>query len=916
MGRTSKFSFPVPGQSQEALNRQVAPDLSLLKDPNDRIKAERLLGLGRVPFQDLFDFKTGTMSIAVSESSVDELESRPSKAKRPKRNLARLTSKASSNALGEKYDRTTHAMVTNGTSRTTQDHGSSSTLRSHYEAHRSPLLVSQQTSDSSVRDMALRKDISGPRQEPIPSAPRPKIQITPDNANKLKTSNQPKPKRPSRLDISKYLPRPKPNQENLLSPSQLIQSPPELGHHPDCLPSPAPSSTSKSSRWGLRSKKSKESIRTTASRSTTTTTSSSRFDNPKTNVKRPPRGIQHWFEAVDIDDDEEETDEQTANDSTQRFVRGASGANFENNGTTNSFPRHGQGTLRARQGTASSDKAKDSTLTNTNLRNQSVLSLSSDEEEAQIGNRSTRPTYEVHEHGEPDSAVGYPPEHNAAPVRVYKPKTFAPRRNLEALRHSGLTSGSIPIAPPTNYPVYNHSGADRQRRSKNSFTGLASSLPEGESIPEISLPNETSDSRAATPTQATSPTTTVSFSNELRYPPQSARMMAVTKEEEALLAMMRRKRAAMAKDSFSEGYRQALLEEQVMLEEEAAEKRRQSLLAMQARQRGERPHTARHRRQSRSTLRSSTTSTDRPASSRVPDVPELMDTSISSPNPHHHQTDSHSSQRSLSSSHGHSFPLRTSSRHPSGPQDPVPSSTHTLSRQSSSISTIPSVSNYRVSTIPIESPSLHLFPSPNSSSTVLDLNQNPLNSILERYHSDMRSHSSHSPSCSTSPSQSRSHSTTTATTDTTDTDSPLTPSQSETLPLSSSRQRRRRSSATRDREIKEDTAATVADMHRCSTSTVRQSSVLTTKTNQSVEVLPIFVDTPPRSSGKSAVRVVGKKDGERERDMEMSRREEVVSVQSVNSLQSMQSANSVQSFSSVGADVLAAWGALGGRMEV
>lgn len=100
---------------------------------------------------------------------------------------------------------------------------SSGTISSYYDRRKSPLVVSQQTSASSARDLALRKgcppiipkfDSDGP----CPTEPESTI---------LTDRGQPK-KRPSRLDFSMLFQKSLPRSGPLLSPHRYTNSPPPL----------------------------------------------------------------------------------------------------------------------------------------------------------------------------------------------------------------------------------------------------------------------------------------------------------------------------------------------------------------------------------------------------------------------------------------------------------------------------------------------------------------------------------------------------------------------------------------------------------------------------------------------------------------------------------------------------------------
>ncbi|KAL9063557.1 MAG: hypothetical protein Q9157_008182, partial [Trypethelium eluteriae] len=662
MGRTSKFTFPMPGRLHDGPDRQALPDVST-GYASDRAKGEHFLRVGQMPQQYTYDMKLGSMSVAVSEASYDgrsEMNDSPEKKRSQSKSGQSLRPKRSSPVLGERQARIVGPPPVSGPTWPVPQQTSSPTLRSHYEAQRSFPLIAQPASASSSRDTASRKGISTSATAATSPVVKSHRQAREQTIGKDHTKPQDKTKRPSRLDISRLFPRAKGNCEKLLSPSQLAFSPSSLTSKPEYTSSPIPT-PGKGGRWGLKSKKSKESIKTTLSQSTQSTVSRStgpeKYDSPKLNVKRPPRGIQHWFEGIDIDEDEEddeETEEKPTFDPSQSFDPTRRLANASNavcipsrdsryqtmNKAEPSLAgeksdvldfAHRPPTSRIRGPVATTPNGrKENGISHTNLQNHSVLSLSSDEDETDVRDSRTRP---IHNTDRDDSGVTirstsrttvFPIQH---PVR----KHVSPRKETDSLRHSGLTSGSIPIAPP-NYQHMHPSALSEQNRHqkdnhKSSQSQSSSVLNEENPTRNSSNSSDPFRSRSSTPTRPVSPASTITTVGTEAKRRESSRMMEVTKEEEALLAMMRRKRAAMAKSSFSEGYRQALAEEQALLEDEAAERKRQTLLAMQARQR-EREYVPRSRGHSRASQTSSAY-VDSPTSVKFPGIPKPMDSSSS-----------------------------------------------------------------------------------------------------------------------------------------------------------------------------------------------------------------------------------------------------------------------------------------------
>ncbi|PQE14596.1 proteophosphoglycan ppg1 protein [Rutstroemia sp. NJR-2017a BVV2] len=166
MGRTSKFSFPIPGRKRSLSKDQAIPPA---RTPHTGLsKAEQILGTGSVVPGEWRrpSSRASGMSIAVSESthSVKSINDNGSNHKQwdgesavlPKHEM--LGRKASSTILGQRFGEDM-ATETSSTLHRLRNEDSTSTLKSHYDRQKSPLAISQQTSASSSRDMALRKGL-------------------------------------------------------------------------------------------------------------------------------------------------------------------------------------------------------------------------------------------------------------------------------------------------------------------------------------------------------------------------------------------------------------------------------------------------------------------------------------------------------------------------------------------------------------------------------------------------------------------------------------------------------------------------------------------------------------------------------------------------------------------------------------
>ena len=199
--------------------------------------------------------------------------------------------------------------------------------REHYESSKQPMLVSQQTSASAVRDMALRKSSSPKLHEststpmfstrPLKSALR--KQNLPELPNRrheeqprAQTSSSDKVKKGGRLDLSMLFPRPRTTAANVRanSPNAFVRTPSTMTtDSSDFFPRETMQVQLKRPTGNGRYETYK-SVKTPSPTVTRTTREkvfeADIFDNAKTNVRRPPKGIQNWFDGFDISSEEDD----------------------------------------------------------------------------------------------------------------------------------------------------------------------------------------------------------------------------------------------------------------------------------------------------------------------------------------------------------------------------------------------------------------------------------------------------------------------------------------------------------------------------------------------------------------------------------------------------------------------------------
>ncbi|KAF2717005.1 hypothetical protein K431DRAFT_316133 [Polychaeton citri CBS 116435] len=460
---------------------------------------------------------------------------------------------------------------------------SSSTLRSYYDAAHQPLTISQQTSASAVRDMALRKGSptvvdanrdSHSFRRPLKSALKKETSSITSNS----FVDQQDRKKPKRLDLANLFPRPSATHRHMLSPSKITRSPSTMTNDSDYF-SPNDSYTN-GSRYDIS-----KLTKTPSINSTSTTREKvfekDIFDNTKRNVRRPPKGIQNWFDGFEISSDEEEKSISSVHElpaalpSTYSPWPAMNGLETSQDGRTTVS----KGALRPRRPSedsrmtvtteshsssrAPSRRKGESRLATSRLQDESVLSLSSEEDEDD-GYVTEKPDTRQSLGVESDiSAHDFVLQH-AESVDVLRP-TVPPRQ----LQHKKDTTHARPVVTSTAKDEQVSNGRSLRTPSQSTSTTdhaeTASRKIQG-ILEYYSSPR--SESHASQQSNRSS----AYVENLDAHQTESSRLMAVTDEEMALLDMMRRKRAAMTQTSFAEGYKLALQDE----EEERAIRRRSS----------------------------------------------------------------------------------------------------------------------------------------------------------------------------------------------------------------------------------------------------------------------------------------------------------------------------------------------------
>ncbi|KXS98010.1 hypothetical protein AC578_8757 [Pseudocercospora eumusae] len=491
---------------------------------------------------------------------------------------------------------------------------SDANLPAYYDAADHPYYyyVAQQTSASAVCDMALHKGAptifhnnnfaQAPTPRPHPNSTEMRQHELAHRSTKSTRATSPRTSR--RLDLVHIFPQQRQSgAARMLSPSRHQHSPSAMTHRSDFPLPPLPTDPP-----AFRTSQS------TSARPSTSGAGTARkkqrpfdediLDQHKTNVRRPPKGIQNWFDAyLSSDDDDEDGDDVAdqvphelpaddvlppaysgpgrlishASEKSPSGLRGHQRINSDlksiehdiaraqfhrktsssDSGTSNSIQSSHQGNRRR-------DKYE-SRMASSTLAGESVLSLSEsdyDDEEDDDEKNHLPPIR--------DSIMYMDSGHitiaNASSidvVRLQRPTRLSSVRHMPAMeskRSSSNSSVPTPIAGKRDGPL---PGAPHMVNATATDSAALRRL------------NALSYESAGTLSSGTS----FQDAGDSVYN-EHAHMMAVSEEEKMLLDLMRRKRAAMQQISFTEGYQLALQTEQDRLAKHSASAEQRALKAL------------------------------------------------------------------------------------------------------------------------------------------------------------------------------------------------------------------------------------------------------------------------------------------------------------------------------------------------
>ena len=513
-----------------------------------------------------------------TSAAATESVKRPAMSKRP-----------SSNVLGNVGGGTARRGSDNSSaSYRLQPQTSSSTMRSHYDANASPLCISQQTSNSAVRDMALRRGKPqvithghghghGHGYTYSDSGASPVSPMLDARKREHRKS------RPARLDLSKLFPKPRSGDvssysNTLLSPNKMVNSPAAMSMNSEYFaqpmsrePTPAPKAHAKLTKHATRRHAEHAPVPSSPKR----LFKRDEYDNAKVHVRRPPKGVQHWFDALDEDSDEapeqatapvcapqarrpsnapkmplrktspsgiyQDTAAPGPAPWTQGSVPGFSSDSFSHEDMidVNGLTSPSQFSLH----TQNSTKTKESSLSRRNLQDSSCLSFSSSEDEFDDERHALR-RFAVRKSLNMDDDAG---EIIFGQAQAFELRSNRmPSERKMSIMSTSTSAATIdimytpePFSPHNFSRVSNYSGSRRSSHLRQPSVILEDE--DGRPNTAAYAPHSSAYSIHSTRTSASEP--------QPRPMVAERKMMAVTPEEEALLELMRKKRASMAKQS-------------------------------------------------------------------------------------------------------------------------------------------------------------------------------------------------------------------------------------------------------------------------------------------------------------------------------------------------------------------------------
>lgn len=483
-------------------------------------------------------------------------------------------------------------------------------MRSHYHSAQQPLRVSQQTSASSVRDMALRKGTSTILSQDLKSATRPlksalkrypsenrehaahpQFLYPPEHEQPSVSAKQPS----RRLRFGNLFSRRSSSNKSIPSP-QVSRTSSTTSAASVGYATPTGPRLKRSIGWD-QSLRQNDNSRTTSAQSDLSDVvrqaklaEGDVYEKAKMNIRRPPKGITNWFDGLDISSDDDDLTpvvELPANEALPStfttFSPERSAAqearqpskNLEARQLTKAERVLGQRTAHAPQErTRPTHQYSEPYNADACLDHRATTPKASDrlrpgyDNSVSLGSSIDQPYTDTDGAERPSTAGQYSTQsdqlyNSTSTFDSHRPE-IPPRRlqNAQIASHNAyhvndrprLISRSSSIKYTSRSQVDDDDGFDdRPSTSRKSSHRTMSDASRSRTRPSthMSSSNGYDESNGGVPLDPTAS--------------DISRMMVVTEEEMALLEMMRNKRAAMQKNSYSEGYRQALKREHEQL---------------------------------------------------------------------------------------------------------------------------------------------------------------------------------------------------------------------------------------------------------------------------------------------------------------------------------------------------------------
>ncbi|KAJ9634368.1 hypothetical protein H2199_009026 [Coniosporium tulheliwenetii] len=278
--------------------------------------------------------------------------------------------------------------------------------------------------------------------------------------------------------------------------------------------------------------------------------------NAKVNIRRPPQGVQNWFDGLLEEEDEDDTEEDESaeagthlEDHTRHRSTGPNSARVDRHVVT--------------------EKTSDGAMIGVDIQPQNFNPVS----HLSIGTQQTELLSPQHERGQSHSSLH---SHQAGmSARTRESKVSSANLQSDSILSFSSSEDEEDASPRLLVAIRDNLAAaiddegeiiigkaNYNRNKRHMHARQPSCVPEDDSSrsrDSTATINATVSSIGLHPARSRRKP----HSGHSAYQPEPHKLMAVTEKEEALLNMMRRKRAAIAKHSFTEGYRTALKEEKM-----------------------------------------------------------------------------------------------------------------------------------------------------------------------------------------------------------------------------------------------------------------------------------------------------------------------------------------------------------------